>query len=273
MTVIFILYSFIVHLLRGLPHPTSDFSVTFYDVGQGDATLIRYKNKLALIDTGPSFEVGEKLPFDPLDVFGSSCRLSLVIITHPHADHYRGLQRVMELCQIDRLIFNDVGCESLTCRELRNKFPEIIFYNPGYAEVFKLGEVQVTFFTPNSEIYSNVDYSNVNNLSVITLVTYEDFEALFLGDSEKEVQSHIDLAELEKNIVGGLDVVKIAHHGAQNGHSSELISTLKPENCIVSVGVDNTFGHPNPDVINELVALGCTVRRTDREGDIEFTLK
>jgi len=78
----------------------------------------------------------------------------------------------------------------------------------------------------------------------------------------------IDLRKLKRLITGRLDVLKIAHHGAINGYSRELVSELKPRICVISVGEFNTFGHPSPSVIEELEKAGCGVIRTDKAGSV-----
>jgi competence protein ComEC len=112
---------------------------------------------------------------------------------------------------------------------------------------------------------------NINNSSLAILLDYKNYEALFLGDLEKEASSLIDKKLLDDYVQGSLEVYKVPHHGSINSFNPDLISYLDPKLCILSVGA-NKYGHPNNEAIEYMLNKECEVRRTDEEGTIELLI-
>ena len=136
-------------------------------------------------------------------------------------------------------------------------------------DIFTYKDVTIKVLWPDLK-NTNVDYSNINNLSIVLFVDYGDFEALLTGDAESEVLDQIDLTDVVPAIQNGLDVYKVPHHGASNGLSLKLLNQLKPKNCVISVGANNKYGHPSPKTIKALESILCKVYRTDEVGDVTF---
>ena len=65
-----------------------------------------------------------------------------------------------------------------------------------------------------------------------------------------------------------VDVLVAGHHGSKNATCEELLAAVQPEIVCISAGRNNSFGHPSPEVLKRLEARGCTVYRTDLQGDI-----
>ena len=99
---------------------------------------------------------------------------------------------------------------------------------------------------------------------------YGEFEMLLTGDAEIESLSKLDLSFLSSKIENGLDVYKASHHGAKNAHYLPLIQQLNPINCVISVGSNNTYGHPNSNVLADLTTYCKNLFRTDIDGDVTF---
>lgn len=108
---------------------------------------------------------------------------------------------------------------------------------------------------------------NANNTSIVGEVHYKNIELLFTGDAETDIQSHI--IELEGNKLK-TDILKVAHHGAKNGTNDELLKITNPELALISVGVDNRFGHPHEDTLNLLELFNIRTFRTDIDGTISI---
>ena len=193
-----------------------------------------------------------------------SCNFEYIFITHPHLDHLGGLKKVVQHCDFKHITFNDIGCESKSCKY----FLPIINKNSVLkGDVIELKDVTLKVLWPELE-NNNVDYSNVNNLSIVLFLDYGNFEALFTGDAEADALSQIDIQSILPFIQDGLDVYKVSHHGAINGLYKPLLEVLKPKNCVISVGKDNKYGHPNQKVLDYLEEIKCKVLRTDKMGDI-----
>lgn len=240
------------------------FEITFFDVGQGDSIYMRLPTgERLLVDGGGFSDVDYKI--DKKFVF-PNCHFNHIFLTHPHLDHYGGLKRITQHCDFDNFTFNDVQFnenEKKYFSGISTKNSILIGDNYSFKDVI------IKVMWPDIK-NTNVDYSNVNNLSVILFIDYGDYEALLTGDAEYEALEALNVSEIAPLIQNGLDIYKVSHHGAKNGHSETLIQSLKPLNCVISVGKNNKYGHPNSTVVSQLEKNGCTVYRTDESGDITF---
>lgn len=244
--------------------------VYFWDVGQGDATYIVTPNgNNILIDGGDNFESDYKLskliPF-------FSCKLDAMILTHPHYDHIKGLNRIMNRCKISTVMFNDVDFTSRDFsyfKDLSKKFKTINVYQ---GDSFVIDGVTFKILWPTPE-FLQTKIADINEVSVIVFLDYGDFEAIFLGDAGSEDLAKIDLNSIKSLIDGDLEVLKVPHHGSRFGLNKAFYEELKPKNCIISVGKDNKFGHPTKEVVEYLLDTGCNILRTDLDGDIVVNKK
>ena len=243
--------------------------VHIFDVGQGDAILIDVEGSKILIDGGANFEVDYELnkimPF-------WNCELFALILTHPHYDHVAGLNKVLDRCKVDQIMFNDVDYPSAEFGIFKNKISSLNIKNAIEGDFFSINDVSFYILWPTQNFLDS-RIENVNNMSVVIFMDYGNFEAIFLGDAEIDVLSKIDLSGVSHLIDGKLDLLKIAHHGAKNGNHKGFINALNPEICAISVGSDNRFGHPHPQTLDFLNEIGCNVLRTDEVGDIKIKVK
>jgi len=258
-----IIYVLIFFLSLKLP-PQSKLDITFFDIGQGDSIYIGLPTgERILIDGGASadidYRINKKFMFP-------NCYFDYIFITHAHADHLGGLKRVTQHCNFKQLTFNDIGCDSKSCKY----FLPISNKKSGFkGDIISINGVTLKVLWPDMES-NNIDYSNINNTSIIVFLDYGDYEALFTGDAEKEVLDQLDISQILPDIQNGLDIYKVPHHGAENASSERLLQQLKPNNCIVSVGKNNKYGHPHKATLDTLNKVGCNILRTDELGDIQF---
>jgi len=241
----------------------SGLSIHVIDVGQGDGIYIEMNgNPVALIDGGNDYTVDKYI----LEKTGLSCNFPLVVLSHDHGDHFVGFKRVLERCNFDILRYNDVVLDGRAVPQSVKNNQKNKVKKTFDGEQFVIRGVFIKLIVPYGNIHGMP--KNLNDASVTLFAKYKDFEALFLGDLEAGAQERIDLRKLKRMVTGRLDVLKMAHHGAINGYSRELVSELKPRVCVISVGEFNTFGHPSPLVVEELEKLGCGVIRTDKAGNV-----
>jgi len=247
-----------------IPINKGKLEITFFDVGQGDAIYIKAPNgQRVLIDGGEDYTVSYKLAEKFVFPF---CTLDYIFITHMHADHYGGLKKVTQNCDATHVTFNDIGCDSKTC----NYFSELLTKNSiKKDDLISLGDVSIKVLWPDIK-NDNVNYSNVNNSSLVLFLDYGDFEALFTGDAEVEALKEVDIKGILPYIQGGLDVYKASHHGALNGLYKPLLVDVAPITCIISVGKNNKYGHPSSEVLSYFESIHCNTFRTDEIGDITF---
>lgn len=268
--------------------------VIFFDVGQGDASLVIADGLNILIDGGPDKKVVEKLdkylPFWDREI-------DIMVLTHPHADHVTGLIDVFKKYQVDEVWMTGVLHSSYEYLE----FLEIA-RDSGMAARMVGGGVDSKPNTPLSPLeggakdlkieilYPQDDFfektvDNLNNSSIVLRISYKDKSFLFAGDIEEEAEAELCEKPLpirlhsaslragsspplegEGNIRS--DVLKIAHHGSANSSSQCFLEAVKPEIAVISAGRDNDFGMPSLRILNRLERMGIEVFRTDEDGDV-----
>ncbi len=241
--------------------------VNFFDVGQGDAILIKTPDhQRILIDGGPSNAVlnklGENLPFFEKEI-------DLVILTHPHADHLDGLIEVLKRYKVKKILTTGVVHTTpdylVWLEEIKNQNIPVEIAIAGKMFDFGGGAEMEIFYPP--EDLTGKSAEDLNDTSIVGKLIFGETSFLFTGDAEKEAE--------EKMIASGFDlksdVLKIGHHGSRNATSENFLETVNPKFAVISVGENNSFGHPNPTIINRLERVGVEIFRTDEEGDIKIT--
>lgn len=242
----------------------SHLEITFFDVGQGDSIYIRLPNNTRiLIDGGEDYTVSYKL--DQKFIF-PFCKIDYLIASHAHADHIGGFKKIFQSCIVRMFTFNDIVCNSKLCNYFFNKFKRNSLLK---GDLLQIDGVSLKVLWPDLK-NDNINYSNINNTSIVIFLDYGEFEALFTGDAELEALGSIDITSILPYIENGLDLYKVSHHGALNGLYKPLLAAVTPKNCIISVGKINKYGHPDPLVLAYLESINCNILRTDELGDITF---
>ena len=217
--------------------PAMDWQIVSCDVGQGDATVINlHRHRAIVIDVGP----------DPVLI--DSClrnlhitTISLLILTHPHADHIGGLTGARKGRTIEHQWFENVAAGTTA----------------------HIGEYSIKVLWP---LTIGAQDENPNNISIAAVITSRDLTLFAAGDIEPDVQSQL------YGKVGHVDIYKVAHHGSRY-QDSQLMSEIDPTLALISVGKGNTYGHPDASTISSLESLGARVLRTDRDGAIAVEVK
>ena len=235
------------------------------DVGQGDAMLITTPgNQRILIDGGPDLTVlerlGEELPFFDRTI-------DLLVLTHSDADHVTGFPEIMRRYDVKKVLMTgaakDSPIYSAFLDELRASGTQIIIAESTHDIDLGAG-VRLDILWPiNSLLGAQVKKSN--NASIVAKLTWKDHEILLTGDIEERVEEALLKAGLDLRA----DVLKVPHHGSKTSSSTGFLLAVQPKTALISVGQDNRFGHPRPEILARYEALGIPVRRTDEEGRVE----
>ncbi len=236
-------------------------TVTFFDVGEGDAALVRSPGGASiLIDGGPDPEqVATKLAAAGVH------RLDMVVATHPHLDHYEGLAAV--LARVPTGVVLDTGCRP----EESGSPPYLAFLQAvGAAGVperhaaagdeFVVGDVRVDVLSPDRCWHGT--NSDANNDSLVLLVRSGNDRVLFANEPEAAAQQ----AMLDAGVPIVAPVLNVPHHGAATS-IAPFLQAVHAVVAVVSVG-PNSYGHPAPSTIGALRAAGARVFRTDLNGDV-----
>jgi competence protein ComEC len=212
--------------------PNNDWQIANCDVGQGDALVLKSApHSGVVIDVGP-----EPRLIDQCLKALSINEIPLLILTHPHADHVGGLVGATNGRKVGRIIQNAMR-----------------------GEILKLGEMRIEFLWPDNGSHYFTDNggegSEINNQSIVALITTNDYSLLTTGDLEPDAQSLISPPKV--------DYLKVAHHGSKY-QDNRFNKAANPELAIISVGVGNKYGHPAAQTIK----LFKKVVRTDKAGAI-----
>jgi len=241
--------------------PDNNLHIIACDVGQGDAILVTYKNIQILTDGGPNNKVidclSRHVPFYDRDI-------ELVILTHSEADHDTGLVEVFKRYKVDNFLYNspDVSTQGtrLPYRQAQSQKTKIIA--PYRGQVFRVGLILLDILNPTEKS----ETTNANNDGVVTLLKYDQFKAIFMADVENVVSD--ELATM--NEIMNVQYIKVNHHGSKNGLTENLLKGAMPRVAAISVGKNNTYGHPTREILDMLQKNNVVTYRTDEMGDVEI---
>lgn len=236
----------------------STFAVHFIDVGQGDAALVLCDGKSMLIDGGKP--KSSDVIYTYLKNQGINC-LDYIICTHPDEDHIGGLSAPLSTITVNNVYAPNIEADTKSYQSFKQKTEEqgLIIKHPVCGESFQFGSGTVNFFGPVTE-----SENDKNNSSIVMKIIYGETSFLFTGDAEREEEQQI----LDKGYDLSATVLKVGHHGSRNSTTYPFLREIMPEYAVISVGKDNTYGHPTEDVLSRLGDAGAKVYRTDIQGDI-----
>lgn len=278
-----------------LVRPKTNLEISFLDVGQGDAIYISIPGGGdVFIDGGSSSQddVYEKV-IEPFLKYMGVRKLDFLFITHCDEDHYSGWREAVEnniaaaesgiwnytetslyLPTICNLIMN----ESDYGKYIQNEEDGITQLASGMAAcgskvsadglgtVYHFGECSFTSLNESHKVYGD---ASENNNSIVLLMQYGSFSALFTGDITSE--RDLELLALIKDMgVKRLTLLKAAHHGSKYSQSAELLDRIAPYLCVISCGEKNSYGHPHEETLLRLKEVDSAVYRTDKQGQIRI---
>lgn len=263
----------IVLLVHSTPAASPDTDIPrtviyFLDIGQGDSQLIVSGSDTILIDGGPRSS-GKEL-IKKLDALGVD-HLTAIIATHPHHDHIGGLINVLNNIPVDTIYMSDVVVPTKTFRRFfravlasgaQTTFPDIgdTIEMDGGAVLTNLGP------GPNSaKIYGT---ENCNPSSLVFRLDAYGRSVLFTADTTKPAER--DMVERGEPLQ--CDVLKVAHHGDKSSTSEEFLEAVQPKYAVISYGEDNTYGVPEPVVLQRLQQFDVTLFTTVSNGTVVLTL-
>jgi competence protein ComEC len=243
--------------IRGAP--PGELTVVFFDVGQGDAALVRTPEGVdVLLDGGPD----DQLVATKLAALGVG-RIDLVVASHAHADHLEGIPAVLARHHVGLLLEPGCPAESPSYRRLlaTAEAEGVAGRSPRGGERLRVGRLLIEVLGPDT---CAVD--SPNDDSLVLRLSYDGAAVLFPGDAEIPAQR--DVLDDGDPVTAG--VLKVPHHGSATSDPA-FLEAVGARVAVVSVG-ENDFGHPVPEILEALRRTGARVLRTDLEGDVTVRL-
>lgn len=248
-----------------IPYFDSNGYVYFFDVGQGDSSLIisPRRQDVILIDTGGIVSYEKEEWMKKSDYFVSDGvitflkangikKIDLLIVSHADADHAKEVENICNEIRIDNLKINDgeigkyekIALELISGRNYATKGMKLDYLN----------------FTR---------YNDENADSVLTLMKIYNTRIISFGDANKEAEDDV----IEKYNLNNIDIVKLSHHGSKTSSSEKYLKEVNPGIAVISSGRNNRFNHPSVETIDNLEKLNIDYLNTQTSGTIEFIIK
>lgn len=217
------------------PVLNSNEQLYFINVGQGDCTafFIPHSKSVVLVDTGGNKyrDIATSEIIPFLESKGIN-KIDKVIITHDDYDHNGALESLTKNFKVDEIINNSL-----------------------------IDEINI-----GNKIFKNLNISDKrdNDGSIVLLGEYAEYKIILMGDASKKVEKDI------MNKVNDIDIIKIGHHGSNTSSDIEFLNNIKGKIAIISVGINNLYGHPSDETLYNLNETNYYVLRTDENNDIGF---
>lgn len=238
---------------------STNVTIKFIDVGQGEAILIALPEKTMLIDAGPTGSAPKIAQV--LQELGRN-KIDYLVATHPDEDHIGGMADVISNTQIGTIYAPNKTNNTATYRKflaaIQNNNLQITLAEAGTI-IDQTDSYKLEILWPKKD----ANFPDTNDYSIIIKLTVGNKTFLFTGDAPTN-------AILNSN-PGHIDVLKVSHHGSRTGTTEQLVRKLSPTYAVVSYALDNSYGHPMQSVLNALHKHSVEIWGTGANGTITIT--
>ena len=256
------LYGYDAYMTRGIIY------ASFVNVGQGDSAVIMKNSKAVVIDCGGAnsgiYELKAELQRQDVDT------IEYILLTHLHSDHCDYLEEIVKYYEVENIIYpggaiadNDEEFKE-AIQYARMEGANIITEKEDRT-IEVLGSAQIHVYTEQA------DFDEGGNESCYAyMLEYGETKVLYTGDmqlaTERKLLDEYGEDELD------CDILKVAHHGSKTSSSTYLLNAVTPQTSVISVGIDNNYGHPNNTVLKRLSEYSTNIFRTDIDSTVRFKI-
>jgi len=250
---------------------SQNIEIYFLDVGQGDSQLVILPDSnggkggiRVLIDGGPS---NARILAELDDILGGQDRyLDMIVMTHPQEDHFGGLIDVIKNYDVGTFISSGRKTDAQSYQNLIQLLSEkeISYISLSEGDVITYGDSYFSVLGPAKKFITSND---LNDSSIVLLLTHNMFHSLFTGDIGFAVEK--DIIKSIKDV--SIQLLKVGHHGSRFASSEIFLESLHPLAAIIQVG-KNSYGHPTEEVLTRLENIGANVLRNDKDGTIKVVV-
>jgi len=259
LAVLIILLSATLLFLQDRTTATAPLTAAFIDVGQGDSCWLHLPNGDDVLVDGGKAQAGPTV-VAYLNEHGVT-DIELMVATHGDADHIGGLIYVLSAMPVAEAWLDSQSCTTQTCQDFYQALRDngVVTAAIRMGESYSWGDVTALILNPSEPLYADK-----NENSVVLRVSYGSVDFLLTGDAETGAENRM----LASGYPLEAEILKVAHHGSRYSSSADFLSAVQPEVAIISVGADNPYGHPHPETLSRLQAVGAKIYRTDEQGTI-----
>lgn len=246
--------------------PDGHLHADILDVGQGDSILLTSPSgSQILIDGGPDLSALERLA-EHMPFFDRN--IELLVLTHTDLDHIAAFPEVLRRYRIERILLTGIETDQAryeaVLQEIFGKNIPVLLADPTEDIKFEDGLTLDIVWPPASTFGSRP--KKTNDTSIVMRVLYRTGSILLTGDIERDAEEEI----LATGADVRSDILKVPHHGSKTSSSTGFLLAVDPGLALISLGKENSYGHPHSSVLDRYRASGIQVRRTDEEGTLSL---
>lgn len=233
----------------------SNYRITIFDVGQGQCVLLQADGRSFLVDCGGDYDSdAADLASETLLSMGIQ-KLDGLVVTHYDRDHAGGVAGLLSRVPAEAVFLPDGEDEEI--------LPEILAQCRG-TQVFLRDDLTMEWSDNAMTIFAPVSKKSGNESGLSVLFRAGNYDILITGDLSTTAENIL----VDRKGLQDMDALVVGHHGSKSSTGTKLLETIRPEFAFISVGADNSYGHPSDQVLKRLEEFGCQIYRTDEDGTI-----
>ena len=246
-------------------YQSAELVIAALDVGQGECVCVLSGDRTLMFDCGSigALDNAGETAADWLENAGRK-QVDTLILSHLHEDHTNGVPLLLELMPVEEIVLSpDADADEGMLSEI-----QAAAMRHGTTVTYLTGDTRKNYGKMQLQMFAPPEDGSENERCIISLVSVGDYDMLFTGDSLKNAE--MDL--IERHELPDMELMIVGHHGSKTSSDPAFLDAIQAEDAIISVGRNNSYGHPAWQTLMHLQMAGCNVYRTDRNGTVEVRI-